>query len=68
MIGVGEETGKLDEVLGKLAEYYRAEIERLSENLTSLMEPLMLILMGGVIGFIAVAVYLPMFSLANVVG
>ncbi|MFH1547420.1 MAG: type II secretion system F family protein [bacterium] len=68
MVGVGEETGKLDEVLGKLADYYSKEIERLTENLASLMEPLMLIIMGGVIGFIAIAVYLPMFSLANVVG
>ncbi len=68
MIGVGEETGKLDEVLGKLSGYYQDEIDRLSENLASLMEPVMLVVMGSVIGFIAVAVYLPMFSLANVVG
>lgn len=68
MIGVGEETGKLDAVLEKLSEYYMDEVDRLSENLSSLMEPIMLVVMGGVIGFIAVAVYLPMFSLANVVG
>jgi type IV pilus assembly protein PilC len=68
MIGVGEETGKLDAVLAKMSEYYQDEVDRLSENLTGLMEPVMLVVMGAVIGFIAVAVYLPMFSLANVVG
>lgn len=68
MIGVGEETGKLDVVLEKMSEYYQDEVDRMTENLSSLMEPIMLVVMGGVIGFIAVAVYLPMFSLANVVG
>jgi type IV pilus assembly protein PilC len=67
MIGVGEETGRLDEVLEKMAEYYTNEVDMMTDNLTSIMEPVMLIVMGGVIAFIAVAVYTPLFSLANLV-
>jgi type IV pilus assembly protein PilC len=67
MIGVGEETGRLDEVLDKMAEYYNNEVNMITENLTTLMEPVMLVIMGGIIGFIAVAVYTPLFSLANIV-
>jgi type IV pilus assembly protein PilC len=67
MIGVGEETGRLDDVLEKMAEYYNNEVSMMTDNLTSIMEPVMLIVMGGVIAFIAVAVYTPLFSLANIV-
>ncbi len=67
MIGVGEETGKLDDVLKKMAEYYNNEVKIMTSNLATLIEPLMLIIMGGIIGFIAVAVYMPLFSLANVI-
>ncbi len=67
MIGVGEETGRLDDVLDKMAEYYNNEVSMMTDNLTSIMEPVMLIVMGGVIAFIAVAVYTPLFSLANIV-
>ncbi|MEA3357097.1 MAG: type II secretion system F family protein [Patescibacteria group bacterium] len=68
MVGVGEETGELDGVLKKMAEYYVDEVNRMTDNLATMMEPFMLVIMGVVIGFIAVAVYLPMFSLANVLG
>ncbi len=67
MVGVGEETGKLDEVLNKMAEYYNNEVKLMTDNLATIMEPLMLVVMGVVVGFIAVAVYVPMFSLANVI-
>ncbi|MBN2100321.1 type II secretion system F family protein [Candidatus Dojkabacteria bacterium] len=67
MIGVGEETGKLDDVLEKMSEYYNTEVNIMANNLANIMEPLMLIIMAVVIGFIAVAVYMPLFSLANVV-
>ena len=68
MIAVGEESGELDQVLEKMAEYYGQEVDVSTSNLTTLMEPLMLLLMGGVIAFIALAVYMPMFNLSGVVG
>ena len=66
MIAVGEETGKLDVVLEKVAEYYKEEVNEATENLSSVLEPIFLILMGGTIGFIAMAVYMPMFQLSSV--
>lgn len=68
MIAVGEETGKLDVVLEKLNEYYAREVKYMTDNLASLMEPVMILVLGGVVGFIAIAVYGPMFSLWQLVG
>lgn len=68
MVAVGEETGKLDEVLGKLSEYYEEEVEVMSDTLSTLLEPVMLIIMGVIVGFIALAVYMPMFSLSSAFG
>ena len=66
MIAVGEETGKLDTVLEKVAVYYKEEVNTATENLSGVLEPVFLILMGGTIGFIAMAVYMPMFQLSSV--
>jgi type IV pilus assembly protein PilC len=66
MIAVGEETGNLDVVLEKVAEYYKEEVNDATSNLSSVLEPIFLILMGGTIGFIAMAVYMPMFQLSSV--
>ncbi|MDD2577979.1 MAG: type II secretion system F family protein [Candidatus Dojkabacteria bacterium] len=68
MIAVGEETGEIDSVLAKVAEYYKEEVDTATSNLSSLLEPVFLVIMGLAIGFIAVAVYMPMFQLATVVG
>jgi type IV pilus assembly protein PilC len=68
MIAVGEETGEIDSVLAKVAEYYKEEVDTATSNLSSLLEPIFLVIMGLAIGFIAVAVYMPMFQLATVVG
>lgn len=68
MIAVGEESGELDNVLEKMSQFYNDEVNVATSNLTTLMEPLMLVLMGGVIAFIALAVYMPMFNLSGVVG
>lgn len=68
MIAVGEETGELDGVLNKMAAYYSDEVDVMSSNLSTLMEPLILIIMGGMIAFIALAVYLPMFNLSGAFG
>jgi len=66
MIAVGEETGEMDSVLEKVSDYYKEEVDHATDNLSALLEPLMLILMGGVIGFIALAIYMPMFQLSEV--
>jgi type IV pilus assembly protein PilC len=66
MIAVGEETGNLDVVLEKVAQYFKEEVDEATANLSSVLEPIFLILMGGTIGFIAMAVYMPMFQLSSV--
>jgi type IV pilus assembly protein PilC len=66
MIAVGEETGNLDVVLEKVAEYYKEEVNEATTNLSSVLEPIFLIIMGVTIGFIAMAVYMPMFQLSSV--
>ncbi|GAB4157413.1 MAG: type II secretion system F family protein [Candidatus Dojkabacteria bacterium] len=68
MVAVGEESGAIDMVLDKMSEYYNSEVEVMTSNLTTLLEPLILIVMGGVIAFVAFAVYMPMFSLVEVLG
>jgi type IV pilus assembly protein PilC len=62
MIGVGEETGALDTMLGKVADFYEDEVDTAVKGLTSLLEPLMIILVGGIVGFIVIAMYMPMFK------
>ena len=66
MIAVGEETGEIDTVLAKVSDYYKEEVDNATDNLSALLEPLMLILMGVAIGFIALAIYMPMFQLSEV--
>lgn len=68
MISVGEETGEIDAVLAKVASYYKEEVDTATENMSSVLEPVFLILIGGVIGFIALAVYMPMFELSTAIG
>jgi type IV pilus assembly protein PilC len=68
MVGVGEATGALDAMLSKVADFYEDEVDNAVANLTSLMEPIMIALLGGVIGFIVIAMYMPIFNLANVFG
>jgi type IV pilus assembly protein PilC len=67
MIAVGEQTGALDEMLTKIAVFYEAEVDQAVENLTSIIEPVMIVIMGGIVGGMVVAMYLPMFKLINVV-
>ena len=68
MIAVGEETGKLEVVFDKMSEYYDREVKQMTENLSTMMEPVMLIVMGVIVGFIAFAVYGPMFEMSSVIG
>ena len=67
MISVGEQTGALDEMLTKIAVFYESEVDQAVENLTSVIEPVMIVLMGGIVGGMVVAMYLPMFKLISVV-
>ncbi len=67
MIAVGEQTGALDEMLTKIAVFYEAEVDQAVENLTSIIEPVMIVIMGGIVGGMVIAMYLPMFKLINVV-
>jgi type IV pilus assembly protein PilC len=68
MIAVGENTGALDQMLSKIADFYDEEVDVAVEALTALMEPLMLVLLGGMVGYFLVAMYLPIFGLAGAVG
>jgi type IV pilus assembly protein PilC len=67
MISVGEQTGALDEMLTKIAVFYEAEVDQAVDNLTSIIEPVMIVVMGGIVGGMVVAMYLPMFKLISVV-
>ena len=63
MVGVGEATGTLDEMLTKLADFYDEEVEASVAALLSVLEPILLIFVGGLVGMIVVSMYLPIFSL-----
>ncbi len=63
MVAVGEETGQLEHMLGKIADFYEAEVDAKVKALTALIEPLMIVFVGGIVGFIVIAMYLPMFSI-----
>lgn len=65
MIGVGEQTGALDTMLNKIADFYEEEVDVAVAALTSLLEPLMMVFIGGIVGTILVAMYLPIFSMAG---
>jgi len=68
MISVGEQTGALDSMLAKIADFYDEEVDTAVANLTSLLEPLLMVFLGVVIGGVVVAMYLPIFKLVTVVG
>jgi type IV pilus assembly protein PilC len=67
MISTGEQTGNLDQVLRDMGKFYEDEVNELTDNLTKLMEPLILLIVGGLVGFLAVAVYLPIYQIGNVI-
>lgn len=67
MISIGEETGELDQMLMKVADFYEDEVEQAVKALTSIMEPIMIMVLGGMVGSILVSMYLPMFKIMDVV-
>ncbi len=68
MVAVGEQTGAMDTMLSKIADFYEDEVDEATQNLLSLLEPLIILFLGVVIGGIVVAMYLPMFSLISKIG
>jgi type IV pilus assembly protein PilC len=67
MMAVGEETGALDEMLDKIADFYDQEVEATVNALTSLIEPILIVIMGVVIGGMIISLYLPMFDVINLI-
>ncbi|HEX5224262.1 MAG TPA: type II secretion system F family protein [Solirubrobacteraceae bacterium] len=65
MVGVGEETGALDQMLDRIAEFYEEQVEASVKALTSILEPIMIIVIGGIVGFIVISMYLPLFEVYN---
>ena len=65
MVGVGEQTGALDAMLSKIADFYEDEVDVAVASLTSLIEPIMMVSVGSVVGTVLIAMYLPIFSIAG---
>ncbi len=65
MIAVGEQTGALDEMLNKVADFYEDEVDVAVNSITSLMEPMMIVVLGGIVAFFVIAMYLPIFNMAG---
>ncbi|MBP5405745.1 type II secretion system F family protein [bacterium] len=68
MIGVGEATGAMDTMLNKIADFYEEEVDVAVDGLTSMIEPILMVVIGGIVGTMMVAMYLPMFSMGKAVG
>ena len=67
MIGAGEESGKLGEVLDEISTYYAKQLRDAIKAVTGMIEPIMIIMMGSVVGFIAMAIILPIFKMSQIV-
>ena len=67
MVAIGEESGAIDTMLGKVADWYEAEVDDAVEALTSLLEPMIMAILGVIIGGIVVGMYLPIFKMGSVV-
>jgi len=67
LVGIGEESGALDSMLEKVADYYEEEVDALVDSLTSLMEPIIMSVLGVLVGGLIVAMYLPIFQMGQVV-
>jgi type IV pilus assembly protein PilC len=68
MTAIGEESGQLDSMLSKVSDFFEAEVDDAVASLSSLMEPLIMVVLGVLIGGIVIAMYLPIFKLGSVVG
>jgi type IV pilus assembly protein PilC len=68
MIAIGEQSGTMDVMLGKIADFYEDEVEASVKAMTSLIEPLMMVFLGGIIAVLVIAMYLPIFNMGDIVG
>ena len=68
MISIGEETGELDSMMMKVADFYEDEVEQAVKALTSIIEPLMMVMIAGMVGTILLSMYLPMFAVFDALG
>jgi type IV pilus assembly protein PilC len=67
MLSVGEETGSLDHMLGKVADFYESEVDASVKSLTSILEPIMMMGVGIIVGTVVVSMYLPIFNIMKIV-
>ena len=67
MVGVGEKTGQLGGMLLKVADFYDEEVDAAIDAVTSMMEPLIMVFLGGAVGFMMIAMYMPIFSMSDAV-
>jgi type IV pilus assembly protein PilC len=67
MISVGESTGALDTMLSKIADFYDEEVDNAVENLTAMLEPVLMVFLGVTVGFIVISMYLPIFKLITLI-
>jgi type IV pilus assembly protein PilC len=67
MVKIGEETGELDKMLGKVADFYEDEVDASIQSLTSIIEPILMIGVGVMVGTIVISMYLPMFKLLTLI-
>ena len=67
MVAIGEEAGSLDNMLGKVADFYEEEVDNAVDSLSSLIEPMIMAILGVVVGGLVIAMYLPIFKLGSVV-
>ena len=65
MLNLGEKTGRLDDILNKISSFYAREVDNVVSNLTALLEPLIMLVMGAAVGFLVAAIIMPMYSLAS---
>lgn len=68
MASIGEESGALDDMLNKVAEFYEEEVDTAVDTLSSLMEPIIMVVLGSIVGVILIAMYLPLFSMGDAFG
>jgi type IV pilus assembly protein PilC len=67
LTAIGEESGALDDMLDKVASFYEDEVDNMVDNLTSLMEPFIMVVLGVIVGGLVVAMYLPIFQLGSAI-
>jgi type IV pilus assembly protein PilC len=65
MMSVGEATGALDQMLSKIADFFEDEVEAVVSSITSLIEPVMIVFLGGIVAFLVLAMYMPIFQMAG---